>query len=466
MVTKVKTLCGWWVMLLLSLATLAAPNGDLRLVEAVKQGDKKAVGLLLNTNGDVDASEADGATPLAWAVHWDDMETADLLIRAGAHVNKANEYGVTPLSLACTNRNAPMVEMLLKAGADPNTALISGETVLMTCAHTGAVDAVKFLLAYGANVNASETWRGQTSLMWAVAERHSDVASTLIKHGAEVHVRSKGGFTPLLFAAQQGDVDCARLLLAAGSHVNDAAPDGTSPLLLAAASGHEALSIFLVGRGANVNATDGRGYTALHYAASGRNLLGLAKALLEHGADPNSQLSKGDVGATPFYLAATAGNLSAMRTLANSGANPLVRTKQNNTALMAAAGVGQFDARTDAQNEGALEAAKLAIELGVDVNAVGENGWTALHGAAYTGSDAIIRLLVDQGAKMEVKDKFGQTPLSIAEAVITTGLGDNSDVRPRQWRDSTVNLLLKLGATPVETSGVQRVGSMAVRPER
>jgi len=217
MVTKVKTLCGWWVMLLLSLATLAAPNGDLRLVEAVKQGDKKAVGLLLNTNGDVDASQADGATPLAWAVHWDDMETADLLIRAGAHVNKANEYGVTPLSLACTNRNAPMVEMLLKAGADPNTALISGETVLMTCAHTGAVDAVKFLLAYGANVNASETWRGQTSLMWAVAERHSDVASTLIKHGAEVHVRSKGGFTPLLFAAQQGDVDCARLLLAAGA---------------------------------------------------------------------------------------------------------------------------------------------------------------------------------------------------------------------------------------------------------
>src|SRR5262249_22540773 len=126
---------------------------------------------------------------------------------------------------------------------------------------------------------------------------------------------------------------------------------------------------------------------------------------------------------------------------------------------------GKFEARSDAQNRNALEAVKLSADLGVDVNAVGEDGWTALHGAAYTGSDAIVQFLVSKGAKLDVFDKFGQTPLSIAEAVVTAGLGGNADVRPRRYRKSTVDLLLKLGATPTERAGVQVVGSMAVKPD-
>jgi hypothetical protein len=106
---------------------------------------------------------------------------------------------------------------------------------------------------------------------------------------------------------------------------------------------------------------------------------------------------------------------------------------------------------------------KLAAELGTDVNAVGENGWTALHGAAYTGSDAIVQFLVEKGAKPDVLDKFGQTPLSIAEAVVTKGLGELADVRPRRFRESTVALLLKLGATPTAQAGVEAVSATAVK---
>ena len=134
---RVKGLGFWFLVPLLSVAGLAAPSADLRLVTAVKEKDKEAVRTLLRQRADVNARQADGATALHWAAHWDDLETADLLIRAGAQVNTANDYGATPLSVACTNGNAALVERLLTAGANPNAALPSGETALMRCARTG-----------------------------------------------------------------------------------------------------------------------------------------------------------------------------------------------------------------------------------------------------------------------------------------------------------------------------------------
>ena len=249
-----KGLGGWCLAILFSVANLTAADNDLRLVEAVKQGDQEAVLSLLQENVDVNAAQADGATALAWAAYRDNLETAELLIRAGADVSAANDYGVTPLSLACTNRNAAMVGKLLAAGADPNVAQWTGETPLMTCASTGTVEAVKSLLAHGADVNVTETQEEQTALMWAAAERYPEIVRALVEHGADVHSRSKtiplpepfiietpgplgfnhpttahfpktkGGFTPLMFAAQQGDVDSARILQEAGADVNESTP--------------------------------------------------------------------------------------------------------------------------------------------------------------------------------------------------------------------------------------------------
>jgi ankyrin repeat protein len=389
-------------------------------------------------------------------------------------VNRGNAYGVTPLSLACTNGSAAMIERLLKAGADPNAARPTGETPSMTAARTGNADAVRALLAAGADVNAKESWTGQDALMWAVSERHAAVVRVLIERGADVRARSKGGFTPLLFAAQQGDLESARVLLGAGAGVNEGTPDHGSPLVLAAASGHPDFVAFLLEKGADVTVTDRNGATALHHAAGSRAMVPAVKALLAHGADPNARLTKrvrlgvdvNAVGATPFLMAAAALNADGMRALAAGGADPLLTTKEGTTALMVAAGVGRFEERDEAGYKRALAAVTVAAELGIDVNAVGESGWTALHGAAYTGADAIIRFLVAKGAALGVKDAFGQTPLSIAEAVITTGLKEIAEVRPRKYRDSTVALLEKLGAPSLEASGVERLGSMAVRPER
>ena len=149
------------------------------------------------------------------------------------------------------------------------------------------------------------------------------------------------------------------------------------------------------------------------------------------------------VGATPFWLAAAVGDVGIMRVLADSGADPLLATEENVTPLMVAAGLGRRVAnvmdRTAEEERSALEAVKLIVELGADVNASSETGLTALHGAAYTGANAIIQFLVEKGAKVDVKDKFGQTPLSIAEKIYPEELPGK--FRPEVVRESTANLL-------------------------
>jgi len=507
------------VVALLSLTSLAVA-ADLRLVEAVRQGDRDAVRSLLSQAVDVNAPQGDGATALAWAAHRNDLDTADLLIQAGANANAANDYGVTPLSLACSNGNARMVEKLLAAGADTNAAQMSGETPLMTCSRSGNLEAVQAILARGGvDVNARETRRGQTALMWAVAAKHPEVAQALIARGADVHARSRvlgrynhfrieyygkdvhyateaGGFTPLLFAARVGDLDTARVLLAAGANVNDRTAEDGSALVVATASGHEQLAQFLLENGANPNVADALGVTALHWAlqeglqglsGSGdgptdrfwyrSNMPELVKSLLSHGADPNARIQKefhpysdplyghnmgnnlpqvSIVGATPFLLAAAAADTSSMRALVEGRANPLLATAEGTTPLLVAAGLGRETVSLSAEKREAFrEAARIALRLGGDIRAVGGGGRTVLHGAALLGDPEMLKFLVEQGADIEAKDKYGQTPLTIALGdpggfvFRSRGEGryDDRFRRPKE-NPKMAELLLELGAAP------------------
>ena len=475
---RARGLVGMGMVMLLSVAAFAA-EVDLRLVEAVEKGDKSTVRDLLGQNVDVNLSQADGTTALAWAVHRNDMETAELLIGAGANVNAVNEYGVSPLSLACTNRSAALIGKLLEAGANPNAAQWTGETPVMTCSRTGSVDGVKALLDRGASANAKESQKGQTALMWAVGEKHDEVARILIDRGADVQARSKSGFTALMFAAQQGDLEAARMLLAAGADVNAATPENGTALVVASASGNEDVAIFLAENGADPNAKDADGITALLYAAqkgmtavSGvdsdpflaylfrPNMRGLAKSLLAHGADPNARIKNPPsrlmlmyrprlrlAGATPFFLAASTGDAELMRMLADAGADPRLPTEANTTPLMAAAGMGRIPLaqRTEEEQRDALEAVTLAVELGNDVNAAGERGMTALQGATSGGSEPIIQFLVDHGANVNQMDKCGQTALSTAQGD-PAGLVNRSD--RHKISTGKAELLRQLGADP------------------
>jgi ankyrin repeat protein len=441
-------------------ASAAAENPT--LADAAEQRNTALVRTLLAARADVNTAQVDGMTALHWAIYHDDSEMAGLLVRSGANVNATNAYGVPPLSLASMNGSAALVKALLDAGANANASQPGGETVLMTAARAGSVDAVKALLARGANPNARER-RDQTALMWAAAEGHAAVVQALIGGGADIGARLKSGFTPLFFAVREGHIDVTRALLAAGANVNEglqheelgpgvpvteAVVNGTSPLLMAVHNGHFELAVALLEAGADPN--DSRtGFTALHAVTwvrrpdasdigdpppigSGRvTSLQFARALVERGANVNARLEKDapkapyaatmlkSEGSTPFLMAADRADVPLMRELLKLNADPFLPNADNTTPLMAAAGLGTANPLEEAGTEAeALEAVQVLLELGADVNAVDGNGDTAVHGAAYGNFPAIVQLLADRGADINIwkgQDAAGRTPLFIAE---------------------------------------------------
>ena len=498
MKTKTTILAALLGVTMCAAAALAAGSSDLSLVTAAKQGDRAAVQSLVTGRAKHDVAGPEGTAALVWAATRNDLAMADLLLRAGANVKGANEFGATPLYAAAAHVDPAMTAKLLAAGADANAALMSGETPLMEAARRGNLATVRVLLSNHANPNAKEANGGQTPLMWAVSQRQAPVVEELIKQGADVNASSKSGFTPLMFAAQQGDDVSARILLRAGAKPNDAQPKtGLTALMIASAMAQTKAVDALLDNGANPNLADANGYTSLHRIvrdsdyginlAAKDDILTIVKSLLAHGANPNARLvqdkekaaeeiKNGNVaiegkrtavtvdeiilqGATPLFLAAEVNNLDVIKTLVAAGADPLLPNERGTTPLMMAAGAG-----TDVQRERelperatAVETAKFLVEHGADVNAAGQYGWTALHAAAYQGLNDVIAYLVSKGAKIDQKDEFGQTALSISLSVLTPEIGARRLQIPRRYRQETAELLLKLGAGTLAETGVHVV---------
>lgn len=453
---------------------------------------------------DVNAARADGFTALHTAAQLDDIKRVEALLAAGANATATSRYNVSPLYLAALNGNAAIIERLLNAGADANGTAYEGQTMLMTAARSGRADAVRLLLTRGAKVNAIEPYRRQTALMWAAAEGNTEAAAILIEAGADLTAKSAGGLTPFLFAVRNAHPGTADLLLKHGANVNDIAADGSSALSMAVVNAYYELASMLLDRGADPNITDPRG-SPLHTVAwlrkpgsDGAAGVGgvpqgtpvptgkvtaraLAQKLLDKGANPNARIDWQEptfgkeggtarnppnirlgrhllsyIGATPFYVAAKNGDAPLMRLLAEHGADPKMPTKAGITPLMVAAGLdywegespGPFTGVTEAER---LEAVKLAIDLGNDVNAhanfgdyrmqgdvdytllyyphnidqllnlgVGDPRWsgsTPLIGAIMSGQASIVQYLIDRGADPTAKTVLGWTPLRVAEGV-------------------------------------------------
>ena len=448
------------VLVLCLLAPVAA-LAQCSLIDVARTRDLAAVQKLLAARADVNASQPDGTTALHWAAHHDAADIAQALIRAGANVKAVNRYGATPLWLASLNGSAAVIELLIEAGADANAASPEGETPLMVAARTGQVGAVRALLSHGANPNAAENWRGQTALMWAAAEGHAAVIPVLVAAGADVQARSSGGFTAMLFAARHGRIQAVEAMLAAGAKMDDAlpvrrrgadanAPDdatGSNAFLLAAGNAHYELATWLLEHGADPNAAP-QGYTALHQVSwvrkagiAGSNnpapegsgnvdALTFVRTLVAKGARLDARVTKrpnmgvttlNSIGATPFLLAARTADAPLMKLLAELGADTKATNEDGSTPLMVAAGLGTNAPGEDPGTEPeVLEAVKVALALGNDINAVDKNGETAMHGAAYKHVPSVVRYLAEHGARLEVwnaPNKKGWTPLRIADGV-------------------------------------------------
>ncbi len=451
-------------------------DGTTALHWAVRADDLETVDMLIRAGANVNATDRYGLTPLSIACSNANAGMVRKLLDGGANANSADPNGETDLMTAArTDGGADVVKLLLDRGAAVNARdKIVAETALMWAVRTNQPESVRLLIGHGAEVNA-RTRVGKTPERRPPNAGGGSHGKGIVRGGwpdRGSQDPTPGAMTALLYAARDGRLDIARLLVGAGADVNQPEANKMTPLLIAIANDHLDVAKYLLEKGADINAADYWGRTPLWTALDVRDLdydrageqhsdrpawLAMIQTLLDRGANVNARIAEvppirrwvlpiSDIswvdftGETPFVRAALAGDITVMRLLLEHGADPNIPTFSNTTALMAAAGVNWSVGQTYTESkEGLMEAVKLCLERGADVNAVNTMGFTALTGAVNRASDDIVELLVSKGARMDIKDKEGRTLHDWAEGVFLATV-------PPERKPSTIALLEKLAA--------------------
>jgi ankyrin repeat protein len=447
----------------------SSQDGTPPLHWAVHGGDRDGVERLLAAGVDVNAANRYGVRPLHLGLEAGDVALTRMLLEAGADVAAADRTGELPLMLAARVGEPELTKALLEHGAAVDTREPHfGQTALMIAAREGHFETTRLLLEAGAAVDAQTKPEAVPRFIPPSESPEGLSRGAGIIRAGWPEERGKrypagGSKTALLYATRGGHLEIARLLIDSGASLELADGDGVTPLINAilnasiirvngtGTSDHLKIAQLLLDAGADVNAADWYGQTPLWAAVDVRNLelgrdgndhsvrdeaFALIERLLEAGANPNARTREypperrfiltviGSVawvdltGQTPFLRAAAAGDVEVMRLLLANGADPNIATDAGTTPLMVAAGVNWSVAETfDLGNEALLEAVKLAHSLGNDVNAVNSMGVAAIHGAANRGANDVIEYLAANGARLDVADEQGRTPLDWAEGV-------------------------------------------------
>ncbi len=465
-----------------------AVDGTTPLHWAARADDLATVEMLLGAGGNAAVQDRYGVTPLYLAAENGSARVIAALLDAGVDPNAVSPIGETALMTATRAGKTDAMALLLYRGAviDARDSEFE-QTALMLAVREGHRNAAALLVQRGADVNA-RTRVGPTPAFIPPCKGTGCGSEGVGINRGGLPDRGRrnaalGGMTPLLYAVRDGRTVEAELLMTAGANLELGEANGIRPLLMALLNDHVEIARLLIHYGADVNADDFWGRTPLFAAVEYRNLdmnnrdqdspttngvdraplLDVIARLVERGANVNARTrevppsrrwlySLGDVswvdftGATPFLRAALSGDTATMRLLLAHGADPNLATLAGTTPLMAASGVNWVVAQTYTESPQALlDAIRICLDHDADVNAANSMGLTALLGAANRGANDLIRLLAQNGARLDAVDKNGRSAQRWAEGVFLAAVG-------AERKPATIALLRELGAPEIGTA--------------
>jgi len=429
------------------------PMGRTPLMIAARTGRVDAMTVLLDHGANPNAKETlRGTTPLMWAADEGHAAAIKLLVDRGADVSARSnpaERGRGPAlgKSGDPRRAVAALGAAIAAGQQiPGLGQIGGLNGSARAASKSEIEAAASAGGRGdvagatggrgaaAGSGPGGRGRGRGGDGDAGFDQNDDAAVAAFGRGPAP--KDGGQLTPLVFAVRANDLDSVKTLLAAGADINQTTGYGWSPLLVATQNRYYKLGAYLLDHGANPNLANKGGWVPLYLATDNRNIengdypvrkgdmdhLEFIKLLLDKGANVNARVKDStetrtvftnqwldENGATAFLRASQSGDLVLMKLLLARGADPKIKTELGVTALQVAAGIGWVEGITyEWSPKDTLEAVRLLLDLGLDPNDQAATGRVALHGAAHKGATAVVQLLVDRGARMDIRD-FGNT---------------------------------------------------------
>ena len=415
------------------------PLGRTPLMAASRTGNVEAIQVLLDHGADVNARETlRGTTPLMWAADEGHAAAIQLLIQRGADFKARSDMTERGRGPALGKANDPRKQVAAQGRAlAAGRALDLRDLSALRGDNNGIGGQGAGGIARGGRTRGGRAPNGRaTDGVDQGFDQNDDAAVAAFGFRGRPAPKDGGALTPLVYAVRADDLDSVKVLLAAGADVNQVTGYGWSPLLVATQNRYYRLGAYLIDHGADVNLANHGGWTPLYLATDNRNIesgdypvrkgdmdhLDFIKLLLDKVANVNARMKDStetrtvftnqwldENGATAFLRASQSGDLVLMKLLLAHGADPKIDTVLHVTALEVTAGVGWVEGITyEWSPEATLEAVKMLLDLGLDVNAQADTGRTALHGAAHKGRTDIIQVLVDHGAKLDVRD-YGNT---------------------------------------------------------
>ncbi|OKO97715.1 hypothetical protein PENSUB_9895 [Penicillium subrubescens] len=410
------------------------------LLYALQRGHLSLARVLLqHFNPSVNCMDTKGRNAIWYAVANCDEELVLFLLELRSDIWMMDCRQTTTLSLAISNRNLPIIQLLLDhSQAHPSQPRLvdvhAGDHPLCLAVQADLKEIAHTLIKYGADIHVTDRY-GQPLLHQAASNGHDDVIKLLLGHGVDVNSTDPGGHTALHFAAFYGHKSTTKLLLSTpGIDIAASDNEGATPLCVAAREDHRSVALqILAEEPANLNARCLGQKTALHFAVVNRNLL-LACLLVDFDSlDPNicdeqgwtavsyaagqgdlrmlellltrSDLDLNVPHAPPIYLAADRGHLEVVRRLVCHEEVDLNQTYCHKSPLFIA---------IENDYHGV---AKLLLEQGsrLDVNAKTSLGDTALHiAASYGNLDIVKRLLRDDRLDVAGTNRYGESALRLA----------------------------------------------------